>query len=413
MTSASSSSASRPKVVLAFSGGLDTSAIVPWLIEHYNADVLAYCSDLGNAPDPVALEKWARHLGAKDFYFEDLKDRFASEFAFAAIRAQALYQDDYLLGTALGRPLIAERVAAYARRTGATAIAHGATGKGNDQLRFEKSWAYLCPELKMIAPWKIWQYKGRQDLVNYIRSKGFTIDAGEKTYSVDVNLLHRSCEGGILENPQKAYDPEKIYEWVAPPSKQKREPVRVEIEFAAGLPVAVNGERMSSAALLSALNRIGGASGIGVADLVEERANGIKSRGVYETPGGTLVHIACKALKHLCWDRPLLDIGRTLGVEYATLAYDGLWHSDARLAIESFFTRASETLAGSVTLILEGGHARVAERKSPYALYDESLVTFEGDEQGLHKYAEGYCRTVCFSSWRAGRRDARTNRVHA
>lgn len=401
----------RPRIVLAYSGGLDTSAIVPWLIEQHNADVLTYCSDLGNSPDAVALEEWARRLGAKDFYFEDLKDRFARDFGFAAVRAQALYQDDYLLGTALGRPLIAERVAVYARRTGATAIAHGATGKGNDQLRFEKSWAYLCPELKVIAPWKTWQYKGRQDLVNYIRSKGFSIDAGEKTYSVDVNLFHRSCEGGILENPAKAYDPEKIYEWVAPPSKQKREPVRVEIEFAHGLPVAVNGERMSPAGLLTTLNRIGGASGIGVADLVEERANGIKSRGVYETPGGTLLHTACRALKHLCWDRPLLDLGRTLGVQYAQLVYDGLWHSDARLSIEAFFAKASETLTGTVTLILESGLVRVAERRSPFALYDEALVTFEGDEQGLHRFAEGYCRTVCFSPWRAGRRDARTNRV--
>lgn len=401
---------SKQKVLLAFSGGLDTSAIVPWLIENYDADVIAYCSDLGNAPDAKYLNEWARKLGAVDFIFEDVRDRFASEFAFAAVRAGATYQDDYLLGTALGRPLIAERIAHFAKKLGATAIAHGATGKGNDQLRFEKSWAYLCPELTLIAPWKIWDYKGRQDLLAYLAKKGFQLNTTEKLYSVDVNLFHRSCEGGILEDPSKEYNPEQIYEWIATPSKQAKDAYTVAIDFQNGLPVSLNGKAMGPAELLSQLNELAGKAGVGVADLVEERANGIKSRGVYETPGGTVLHTACRNLKHLCWDRPMLAAGRAMGEQYGTLIYDGLWHSEARQAISAFFDKAGETLNGTITMKLEGGQARVVSRKSPYALYDEGMVSFESDQAGLHKHAAGYCRTVCFSQARAGRRDARTQR---
>ncbi len=398
------------KILLAFSGGLDTTAIVPWLIENYQADVIAYCSDLGNAPDESHLRSWAKQLGAVDFIFEDLKDEFASRFAFTAVRAGATYQDDYLLGTALGRPLIAERIAHFAKKYSAQAIAHGATGKGNDQLRFEKSWAYLVPEIKVIAPWKIWNYQGRQDLIRYLESKGIPMAATEKLYSVDVNLFHRSCEGGVLENPTKEYNPESIYEWTQPPSKLTPESTHVAIQFEKGIPTGINGKKLAPAAILSLLNDLAGQAGIGVVDLVEERANGLKSRGVYETPGGTLLHLACKSLKHLCWDRPLLTTARHLGQAYGELVYDGLWHSDALASIESYFIKASETLTGTVTLKLQGGQARVVTRESPYALYDETMVTFEGDELGLHKYAEGYCKTVSFSQWRAGRRDAKNGR---
>lgn len=395
----------KERVILAFSGGLDTTAIVPWLMDTYNAEVIAYCSDLGNAPKEAELRDWAKTLGAVEFIFEDLKDNFASQFAFKAVRAGATYQDDYLLGTALGRPLIAERVGHYAKKLGATAIAHGATGKGNDQLRFEKSWAYLCPELKLIAPWKEWSFKGRQDLLTYLASKKIPMNAAEKLYSVDVNLFHRSCEGGILERPSEAYDPAQIYEWVATPAKISQEAYTVGIGFEKGMPISVNGKKMGPGALLSALNEVAGKAGVGVVDLLEERANGIKSRGVYETPGGTLLHIACKNLKHLCWDRNLQSIARKMGEEFGLLCYDGLWHTDALQSIDSFFERASETLTGEITLKLQGGQARVASRVSPYALYNESSVSFESDKEEMNKHAVGYSRTVCAPFVRAGRRD--------
>jgi len=398
------------RILLAFSGGLDTSAIIPWLIETQKAEVIAYCSDLGNSPDAKHLEKWAKELGAVDFIFEDLRDHFASHFAFPAVRAGAIYQDDYLLGTALGRPLISERMAHFGKKMNASGLSHGATGKGNDQLRFEKSWAYLAPEMKVIAPWKIWDYKGRQDLVKYLATKGFNLKAGEKLFSVDVNLFHRSCEGGILESPSKEYDAEQIYEWVTPPSKLSQESFTVTVDFEKGLPVALNGKKLKSAELLSELNTLGGKAGVGVVDLVEERANGIKSRGVYETPGGTILHIADKNLKHLCWDRNLMTIARKMGEQFGELIYDGLWHSDARHSVEAFFEKASETLDGSVTLKLQGGQARVVKRESAYALYDEGTVSFESDEHGILKYAEGYSKTVSFKQWLAGKRDSKMGR---
>ena len=399
------------KVLLAFSGGLDTSAIVPWLKDTYNAEVIAYCSDLGNAPDAEYLSKWSNELGVKEFIFEDLKDAFAQDFAFKAVRAQATYQDDYLLGTSIGRPLIAERIAYYAKKLGATAIAHGATGKGNDQLRFEKSWAYLCPELKLIAPWKEWNYTGRKDLLAYLNTKGFSLDSKEKLYSVDTNLFHRSCEGGILENPSAEYNPEDIYEWVTPPSKLgAAEHYTVQIDFVNGLPTGLQGKSMAPAALLAELNTVAGRAGVGVVDLVEERANGLKSRGVYETPGGTILHQSMKALKHLCWDRGLMETARAMGQQYGLLIYDGLWHTEARESLEAFFERASATLSGSVTVKLQGGQSRVVKRSSPFALYDEQMASFESDEDGYHKMAKGYCKTVCFPQIRAGKRDAKNKR---
>ncbi len=400
------------RIVLAFSGGLDTSAILPWLIENYDAEVIAYCSDLGNSPDEKSLREWAKTLGASEFIFEDVQEQFVTEFVYPAIRAGATYQDDYLLGTALGRPLISERMAFYAKKFNATHIAHGATGKGNDQLRFEKSWAYLIPEVQVIAPWKIWPYTGREDLLKYIASKGFKMETQEKKYSVDVNLLHRSCEGGILESPEREYNPADIYQWVKPASafKNVQDSVTIDIDFKHGFPTALNGKTMSAAKLLGALNEVAGAWGVGVVDLVEERANGLKSRGVYETPGGTLVHLGVKQLKHLCWDRPLMTLGRTIGQSYGELIYDGLWHSDSRKSVEAFFEKATDTLNGKVTIQLNPGQARVVKRESPDALYDEKMVSFESDFHGLHKYAEGYCKTVSFSQWRAGRRDAKRNK---
>ncbi|MBY0516896.1 MAG: argininosuccinate synthase [Bacteriovoracaceae bacterium] len=401
---------SSQKILLAFSGGLDTSAIIPWLKDTYNnPEIVAYCADLGNAPDGEYLEKWSKQLGASSFIFEDLKDRFAQEFAFPCVRAGAIYQDDYLLGTAIGRPLIAERMAFFAKKLNCDAIAHGATGKGNDQLRFEKSWAYLVPDIKVIAPWKEWSFTGRKELIAFLATKGINFENKEKLFSVDVNLFHRSCEGGVLENVTKEYDPSEVYEWVATPAKSLKDAVTVTVGFKDGMPTTLNGDSMGPAALLTKLNQVAGAAGIGVLDLVEERTIGLKSRGVYETPGGTLLHLACKNLKHLTWDRELLTVARNLSQAYAQAVYDGHWYSPVRMGMEAFFTEASKTLTGEVTLKLEGGQARVVARNSAFALYDEAGVSFEIDKHQMHKHALGYSKTVSYGPWKAGQRDAKMN----
>lgn len=395
----------KKRILLAFSGGLDTSAIIPWLKENYHAEVIAYCADMGNSPDGKFLNDWSKKLGASEFIFEDLKDRFASEFAYKAVRAGATYQDDYLLGTALGRPLIAERMAYFAKKLNCDAIAHGATGKGNDQLRFEKSWAYLVPEIEVIAPWKKWNFTGRMELINYLSTKGITFQNTEKLFSVDVNLFHRSCEGGVLENITREYNPEEVYQWVATPDKIMKDSVTVKLTFEQGIPVAINGSNLNPAELLTKLNQIAGASGIGVLDLVEERTIGLKSRGVYETPGGTLLHLACKNLKHLTWDRELLSVARQLANAYGQAIYDGHWHSPTRLAAEAFFQNAARSLNGDITLKLECGQARVIQRQSNYALYDEAGVSFEIDKHQMNKHADGYSKTVCYTPWKSGQRD--------
>ncbi len=396
----------RKKILLAFSGGLDTSAIIPWLKENYDADVIAYCSDLGNSPDGEYLEKWAKELGACEFIFDDLRDEFAQNYVFPAMRAGATYQDEYLLGTALARPLISERMAYYAKKFGACAIAHGATGKGNDQIRFEHSWAYLVPEIDVIAPWKLWEFKGRADLAAYLTEKGFPTNAEEKIYSVDVNLMHRSCEGGVLEKLHEQYHPNEIYEWVSPPEvvKSLKESTDVTIQFVNGLPVAINGEEHSPAQLLSMLNELAGNAGYGVLDLVEERSIGMKGRGIYETPGASLLMLAVKSLKHVCWDRSLLSTARSLANQYGDIIYDGAWHSDVRLAIESFFNTASNYLTGEVGIRLESGIARINSRVSPYALYDAESVTFEEDNEGINRAALGYCKIVRSNQMRLGQR---------
>ncbi len=409
----------KKKILLAFSGGLDTSAIIPWLKEQYDADVIAYCSDLGNSPDGTYLKQWAKELGACDFIFDDLRNEFAANYVFPAVRAGATYQDDYLLGTALARPLIAERVTYYAKQFGASAIAHGATGKGNDQIRFEKSWAYLAPDVEIIAPWKIWNFKGRADLADYLTKKGYPTNAEEKIYSIDVNLMHRSCEGGVLEDLAQAYNPNEIYEWVSPPEVVKTldDCTDVTIQFQNGIPIAINSPpndhqeksprnslKYEPAELLSVLNDLAGNAGFGVLDLVEERSIGMKGRGIYETPGASLLMLAIKSLKHVCWDRALLTTSRSLANQYGDLIYDGAWHSDVRSAIEAFFESASSYLTGEVSIRLESGIARINSRKSPYALYDAESVTFEEDHDGIHHAALGYCKIINANQKRQGKR---------
>jgi len=403
----------KPKILLAFSGGLDTSAIIPWLKEHYNGEVLAYCADCGNAPDEQALRKWALELGACELIYEDLKDTFTENYVSLALRANAVYQDDYLLGTALSRPLIAQRMAYFAKSRNVQYIAHGATGKGNDQIRFEKSWAYLVPDIEIIAPWKLWPYTGRADLNQYLAGKGLPLQSEEKKYSVDVNLFHRSTEGDILENPADEYDPKEVYKWVTPPGEQNHDSRIVKLQFKNGFATHLNDEYIKPSELLSQLNKLAGAAGVGVLDLVEGRANGIKSRGLYETPGGTLLHFCIKSLKHLCWDRNLMNISRNLAQQFGELIYDGDWHSSSTQAILAFFAAAAKTLSGTIKLRLQNGHMTVLERSSKYSLYDEMSVTFESDNSGLHKHSLGYCKTITFNNHLAGLRDQRNGNFNS
>ncbi|MBY0314462.1 MAG: argininosuccinate synthase [Bdellovibrionales bacterium] len=391
------------RIVLSFSGGLDTTAIVLWLKKTYNADVIAYCCDVGNLPSEKTLRDRAMSLGASDFIFEDLKDEFAKDFVFPLLRSGALYQGEYLLGTAIARPLIAERVAHFAKKSGASAVAHGATGKGNDQIRFERAWAYLAPELEVIAPWKEWEYKGRQDLINYL--KEHKIDyAGEVNprYSVDANLFHNSSEGGILEDISKPYDDQEIFQFLKPNGKTSTDTLSISIDFDKGYPVGLNGKKMAPAELLQKLNEIGGAYGIGLVDLVEERVTGVKSRGIYETPGGTLIQKGLNSMKQICWTRDVHNTSLTLAHTYANLVYDGLWHSDARTNLEGYFTEAAKKLTGTVGMRLAPGQVLITHRSSPFSLYSEKIVSFEEDTYGLNRAAKDWSRVLTFAQWQSG-----------
>lgn len=395
-------SGGRKKVLLAFSGGLDTSAIVPWLTDEKNLEVFAYCADLGHGPDPKQLEAKAKRLGATELIFEDLKETFTRDFVFPLVRAGAIYQDDYLLGTSVARPLIAERSAYWAHKMGMDFLSHGATGKGNDQLRFERSWSYLNPEITILAPWKEWSFTGREDLVKYLKKKKLAdMITAEKKFSVDVNLFHRSCEGGILETLETPFQTKEVYEWVASPS-QKAAAVEITLEFKQGFPVSLNGKALSPAKLLHQLNTYGSEQGIGVVDLVEERVNGIKSRGVYETPGGTILHRALRTLKHMVWDRSTQRLAANMALEYANLCYEGLWHSLGREMLEASFLKCSQFLQGKIKLRLENGKILVLERFSPFSLYKKEVVSFEEDPFNLLGAAKGYCQTLNFSQWQSG-----------
>jgi len=388
------------KTILAYSGGLDTSAIIPWLIENYSTEVVAYCCDLGNQPEVEKIRTNAFKYGATDFIFEDLKDEFVNHFAYKALRAGATYQGEYLLGTAIARPLIAERIAAYAKKHGAQYIAHGATGKGNDHIRFEKSWAYLLPEVEILAPWKIWEHKGRADLVSYLESKGFSYPVSSGSdYSIDANLLHISTEGGSLEDITKPYNFDEVLELQGPAA----EVTSLNLEFLEGILTKVNNELFSGAAALELLNTIGAKYGIGTLDLVEERFNGIKSRGIYKTPGGSILFFAINQLKQICWNRKQWRIAQQLSDHYGDLIYDGDWHTEARQAVESFFSRASKNLTGSVELKIQHGGLLLAGRKSPFSLYKSSDVSFEEDKHGFYAASSGYSKFVTYPSLMEGK----------
>lgn len=392
----------KQKCLLAYSGGLDTSAIIPWLIENFNFNVVAYCCNLGNLPPEEELRERALRLGAVDFIYEDAQNEFSSDFVFPLIRSNATYFDDYLLGTAVARPLIADRIAKAARAIEANAIAHGATGKGNDHIRFEKAWAYLCPNIKVIAPWKLWEFKSRSELVGFLKEHNYAWDDTEKRYSIDVNSFHRSCEGGILESLDSTYQKNEVLGWVSPnPSPQTTE---VKITFCKGFATAVNNTPLSPFQILNELNMIGSKHGIGICDIVEERANGIKSRGIYETPAGTILHICLKALKQLCWTRELYIEAQRLSDCFGVLIYDGLYFGDLKRAIDSFFSSASECLSGEIFLRVANNNVQILTRSSPNSLYSDKIVSFENDDVGINKAALGYMKINVISDLQQGLR---------
>jgi argininosuccinate synthase len=379
-------SSSVRRIVLAYSGGLDTSVILRWLVDRYQAEVVAFCADLGQAEELDGLDAKARATGAVKCVVEDLREEFVRDFVFPMFRAGAIYEGQYLLGTSIARPLIAKRQAEIARAEGADAVAHGATGKGNDQVRFELTFAALAPELTVIAPWREWDFKGRADLIAYAEAKRIPITVtAEKPYSCDRNLLHVSYEGGILEDPWVAPYDDMFQLTVAPEAAPDR-PEEIEIELDAGVPVAVNGERLSPAALLARLNAVAGRHGIGRVDLVENRYVGMKSRGVYETPGGTVLRYAFQAVESLTLDREVLHLRDGLAPRYAELVYNGYWFAPERTMLQAAVDEAARAVTGTARLRLYKGSVRAVGRKAPRSLYDPKLASF--DEAGGYHQAD-------------------------
>ena len=383
----------RPKkIVLAYSGGLDTSVILKWLIEKYQCPVVAYCADLGQEEDWEEIREKGLKCGAEKVIIRDLKEEFVKDYVFFAIKAGARYEDWYLLGTALARPLIAKEQVKIAKEEGADAVAHGATGKGNDQVRFELTYASLAPDLKIIAPWREWDFKGRTDLIEYAKTHDIPVPVTpEKPYSIDANLFHISYEGGILEDPWQE-PPEDMFIMTVSPEKAPDKPEYIEIEFEQGEPVAINGKKLSPAQLLATLNKLGGKHGIGRVDMVENRFVGIKSRGIYETPGGTILHIAHRALEQITLDREVMRLKDILMPKIAELIYYGLWFSPEFQSLKEFIEKTQEKVTGVVRLKLYKGNVIVAGRKSPYSLYHKSLASFEEAGGYNHKDAEGFIR---------------------
>lgn len=384
---------SSPKiVVLAYSGGLDTSVILRWLIETYRCEVVAFTADLGQAEELEAAREKALKTGAFRVYVEDLREEFVRDFVFPVIRANAVYESGYLLGTSFARPLIARKQVEVALQVGADAVAHGATGKGNDQVRFELTYAALAPHLRVIAPWREWDLRSRSALVAYAQRHGIPVPVtAERPYSIDRNLFHISYEGGILEDPW-AEPPETMFLLTVPPERAPDNPTEVMIDFECGNPVAVDGHRMSPAVLLDHLNRLGGANGIGRVDLVENRYVGMKSRGVYETPGGTILHRALRALESITVDREVLHLRDSLAPRYAEMIYYGYWYAPEREALQKLMDEAQADVTGTVRLRLYKGNCTVVGRRSPKSLYRPDFATFEEDEVYRQKDAEGFIR---------------------
>lgn len=378
------------KVVLAYSGGLDTSIIIPWLKENYGYEVIAMAADLGQGEELDPLNEKAIKSGASKLYIENLQEEFVTDFIFPTLKAGAVYEGKYLLGTSFARPLIARRMVEIAEQEGAVAVAHGATGKGNDQVRFELSVKALNPDLEIIAPWRIWDIKSREDAIDYAVARGIPVPVTkDRPYSMDRNLWHLSHEGGDLEDPWN--EPKKdLYLLGVSPEEAPDQPAYIELEFEQGTPVALNGEKLGPVKLLEALNAVGGEHGIGIVDMVENRLVGMKSRGVYETPGGTILYTAHQALEHLTLDRLTLHYKEQIALKYAELVYDGVWYSPLREALDAFVNVTQQNVTGTVRLKLYKGNCSLAGTKSPYSLYSEEFATFGRDGVYNQKDAEGF-----------------------
>jgi argininosuccinate synthase len=382
------------KVVLAYSGGLDTSVILRWIKDEYNCEVVAYCADVGQGEETEGLEAKALKTGASKLYIEDLREEFAREFVLPMMRANAVYESYYLLGTSIARPVIARKQVEIARKEGADAVAHGATGKGNDQVRFELTFARLAPELKVIVPWRHpdWPFVGRADMIAYAAGKGIPVPVtAEKPYSMDRNLVHVSYEGGILEDPwREPYN--DMFRLTVAPEAAPNEPEYVEIEYSKGDPVAINSERLTPAGLIARANEIGGRHGVGRADLVENRYVGIKSRGVYESPGVTILLNGHRAVEQLTLDREVMHLRDGLIPRYAEMVYNGHWFAPEREALQALIDESQSNVSGLARLKLYKGSVTIAGRRSANSLYDPTLASFEEAGGYRQEDAEGFIR---------------------
>jgi argininosuccinate synthase len=382
------------KVVLAYSGGLDTSVILKWLQENYGCEVVTFTADLGQGEELEPARKKAEMLGVKEIFIEDLREEFVENYVFPMFRANALYEGVYLLGTSIARPLIAKRQIEIAKMVGADAVAHGATGKGNDQVRFELSYYANKPDIKIIAPWREWDLNSRTKLIDYAEKNQIPVakdKKGEAPYSVDANLLHTSSEGKVLEDPSQPA-PEYVYQRTVSPEDAPNQATIVEIEFAKGDPIAIDGKKMSPAQILTKLNELGGKNGIGRLDLVENRFVGMKSRGVYETPGGTILLVAHRAIESITLDREACHLKDELMPKYASLIYNGFWFAPERLMLQALIDKSQEKVEGKVRLKLYKGNVYVMGRESPRSLYSMAHVTFEEDSVYDQKDAQGFIK---------------------
>jgi argininosuccinate synthase len=380
----------KKKVVLAYSGGLDTSVILKWLSVEFDYEVIAVCVDVGQNEDYSKVWQKALATGASKAYVLDVKNEFVVDYLYKGIKAGAVYEDDYLLGTAFARPLIAKKLVEIAKLEGAEAISHGATGKGNDQVRFEAGIKALAPELKIIAPWRTWELKSREDCIAYAEQHDIPLTVTKKDiYSRDENLWHISHEGGNLEDPWQSH-PESVYKWCVAPEKGPDIPTTLVVSFEQGVPTKINGESYEPVELIQTLNKIGGQHGIGIIDIVENRLVGMKSRGVYETPGGTILYSAHKSLEKLVLDRQTMAFKKTISNKYAELVYDGLWFSDLKIALDAFVDSTQTLVTGNVKLKLYKGSCQVIATQSANSLYSEEFVTF-GEDDVYNQYdAEGF-----------------------
>jgi len=382
------------KVVLAYSGGLDTSVILRWLQDQYNCEVVTFTADLGQGEELEPARQKAEMMGIKDIFVEDLREEFVRDYVFPMFRANAIYEGTYLLGTSIARPLIAKRQIEIAAEVGADAVSHGATGKGNDQVRFELGYYACNPNIKIIAPWREWDLGSRTKLIDFAEKHQIPIPKdkrGESPYSQDANLLHISSEGKVLEDPWMAAD-DSIYTRITPPWLAPDVVTEITMDFEHGDPVAINGEKLSPADLLAKLNKLGGDNGIGILDIVENRFIGMKSRGIYETPGGTILFTARRAVESLTLDRGAMHQKDEIMPRYAELVYNGFWFAPEREMLQALIDKASELVTGTVRLKLYKGNVMVTGRKSPNSLYDEAIVTFEEDDVYDQRDAEGFIK---------------------